>query len=225
MIIFGGKTNEDSPELFENLIISEDVYTSHNSVPISAPKENALEKLDEPTPSMSKDQSESEATNQNKDQTNSFSEINQNAPDKDPYNETEKRFEEGNPIWKGKTYARRNNDQVVEDHISQLSQESEPSESQQTQTGKSLLDPNSLYTDLDVPIELRKQYTDLNVPIAFRKPDRPCTRHPLSNFVSYSNLSPSFAAFTSNLSSVKIPKNVHEALEIPKWKEAVFLRR
>jgi len=40
-----GKTNEDSPELFENLIISEDVYTSHNSVPCtSAPKENALEK-------------------------------------------------------------------------------------------------------------------------------------------------------------------------------------
>jgi hypothetical protein len=71
-------------------------------------------------------------------------------------------------------------------------------------------------------MELRKQYTDLNVPIAIRKPGRTCTKHPLSNFVSYSNLSPSFAAFTSNLSSVKIPKNVQEALEIPKWKEAVF---
>jgi len=56
---------------------------------------------------MSKDQSESEATNQNIDQTNIFSEINQNATDKDPYNETEKRFKEENPIWKGKTYARR----------------------------------------------------------------------------------------------------------------------
>ena len=87
----GGKTNEDSPELFENLIISENVYISHNSVPCtSAPKENALKKLDEPTPSMSKDQSESEATNQNKDQTNVFSEI--NAPDKDPYNETKKKI-------------------------------------------------------------------------------------------------------------------------------------
>jgi hypothetical protein len=43
--------------------------------------------LDEPTPSMGKDQYESEATNQNKDQTNVFSEINHNAPDKDPYNE------------------------------------------------------------------------------------------------------------------------------------------
>jgi len=219
----GGKANEDSPELFENLIISKDVYTSHNSVPCtSAPKENALKKLDEHTPSMSKDQSESEATNQNIDQTNIFSEINQNAADKDPYSETEKRFEEGNPIWKGKIFARRKNDQVVEDHIPQLSQESEPSESQPTQIGKSLLDPNSLYTNLDVPIELRKQYIDLNVPIAFRKLGRSCTKHPLSNFVSYSNLSSSFVAFTSNLSSVQIPKNVQEALEIPKWKEAVF---
>ena len=177
------------------------MYTSHNSVPCtSAPKENALKKLDEPTPSMSKDQSESEVTNQNIDQTNIFSEINQN--------EIEKRFEKGNPIWKGKIFARRKNDQVVEDPIPQLSQESEPSESQPTQTSKSLLDPNSLYTNLDVPIELRKQYIDLNVPIAFRKPGRSCTKHPLSNFVSYSNLSPSFAAFTSNLSSVQIPKNV-----------------
>jgi hypothetical protein len=35
-------------------------------------------------------------------------------------------------------------------------------------------------------------------------------------------LSSYFAAFTSTLSSVKISKNVHKALEIPKWKEAVF---
>jgi len=35
-------------------------------------------------------------------------------------------------------------------------------------------------------------------------------------------LSPSFAAFTSNLYSVQIPKNIQESLEIPKWKEAVF---
>ena len=44
----------------------------------------------------------------------------------------------------------------------------------------------------------------------------------MSNFVSYSNLSPSFAACTSNLSGVKILKNVQEALEIPQWKEVVF---
>jgi hypothetical protein len=75
------------------------VYTSHNFVPCTyAPKENALKKLDELIPSMRKDQTEFEATNQKKDQTNVFSEINQNAPHKDPSNEIEKRFEEGNPI-------------------------------------------------------------------------------------------------------------------------------
>jgi hypothetical protein len=108
------------------------VYTSHNFVPCTyAPKENALKKLDEPTPSMSKDHTKSEATNQIKDQTNDFSEIkiNQNTPHKDACNETEIRFEEENPNWKSEIYARRNNDQVVEDHIPQLSQESEPSES------------------------------------------------------------------------------------------------
>ncbi|KEH25904.1 hypothetical protein MTR_6g037490 [Medicago truncatula] len=126
-----------------------------------------------------------------------------------PVLKQKKRFVEGNQIWKGKIYARRNNDEVVEDNIPQISQESKPSESQPTQTAKSLFDPNSLYTDLDVPIELRKQYPDLNVSIAFRKPGRPCTRHPLSIFASYSNLSPSFAAFTANLSSVKIYRVIY----------------
>jgi len=75
------------------------VYKLHNSAPCtSAHKENALEKLDEPTPSMSKDQSKFAAINQNKDQTNDIYEINQNAPHKDPCNEIEKRFEEENPI-------------------------------------------------------------------------------------------------------------------------------
>jgi hypothetical protein len=143
--------------LFENLIISEDVYTSHNFVPcLSSPKEKALEKLDELIRSMSKDHTESEATNQIKDQTNDFSEISQSIPHKDPCNEIEKRFVEGQPTWKGKIYARRNHDQVVEDPIPQPNQESEPSVSQSAQTGKPLFDPNSVYTDLDVPIELRK---------------------------------------------------------------------
>ncbi|CAJ2666701.1 unnamed protein product [Trifolium pratense] len=55
-----------------------------------------------------------------------------------------------------------------------------------------------------------------------RKPVRSCTKYPLSNFISYSNLSSSFSAFTSKLSSVEIPKNVQVALEVPKWREAVL---
>jgi len=42
-----------------------------------------------------------------------FFEIIQNTPHKDPCNETEKRFEEGQPTWKGKIYTRKNHDQVV----------------------------------------------------------------------------------------------------------------
>ena len=48
------------------------------------------------------------------------------------------------------------------------------------------------------------------------------SQHPMSNFVSYKNLSSSMVAFTSQLSSVEIPKNVKDALKIPEWKEAVF---
>lgn len=43
----------------------------------------------------------------------------------------------------------------------------------------------------------------------------------MSNYVSYKNLSPSFLAFTSHLSSVEIPKNVQEALQVPQWKKAI----
>jgi len=39
--------------------------------------------------------------------------------------------------------------------------------------------------------------------IAVRKPIRYCTIHPMSNFISYSNLSSSFSALTSQFSSVK----------------------
>ena len=63
---------------------------------------------------------------------------------------------------------------------------------------------------------------DLHIPIAIRKPVRSCTKHPMCKFVSYSNLSTSFAAFTSQLSAVEIPKNVQKALKIPKLKEAVL---
>ncbi|RVW36184.1 Retrovirus-related Pol polyprotein from transposon RE2 [Vitis vinifera] len=45
----------------------------------------------------------------------------------------------------------------------------------------------------------------LDVPIAHRKGVRSCTKHPISKFVSYDNLFPSFHAFTTNLSSVNIP--------------------
>ncbi|KAI3456022.1 hypothetical protein Pfo_012685, partial [Paulownia fortunei] len=63
---------------------------------------------------------------------------------------------------------------------------------------------------------------DYNIPIVVRKGVRSCTKHPLSNYVSYKNLSPNFRIFTSQVSCMEIPKSVHDALKIPEWKEAVF---
>lgn len=49
---------------------------------------------------------------------------------------------------------------------------------------------------------------DSDLPIAIQKGVRSCTKHPLSNFVSYEKLSPSFRAFTSQLSCREIPNNI-----------------
>ncbi|RVW36141.1 Retrovirus-related Pol polyprotein from transposon RE1 [Vitis vinifera] len=61
-----------------------------------------------------------------------------------------------------------------------------------------------------------------DLPIALRKQLRSCTLHPISKFVSYNTLSAKCHAFTTNLDRIQIPKNIQEALEIPKWKEAVM---
>lgn len=43
-----------------------------------------------------------------------------------------------------------------------------------------------------------------------------------SNFVSCENLSPTFRAFTSELTKTEIPKDIQAALRVPEWKEAVL---
>ena len=52
---------------------------------------------------------------------------------------------------------------------------------------------------------------DLDIPIAMRKRIRSCTKHPISDFVTYEHLSHSIEALVTNLSSVEIPKNVQDA--------------
>ncbi|KAA0040720.1 Retrovirus-related Pol polyprotein from transposon TNT 1-94 [Cucumis melo var. makuwa] len=64
--------------------------------------------------------------------------------------------------------------------------------------------------------------SSLDLPIALRKGTRSCTKHSISNYVSYENLSPQFRAFTASLDSTTIPKNIYIALECPKWKNAVM---
>lgn len=67
------------------------------------------------------------------------------------------------------------------------------------------------------------EFSDLDLPIAQMKDIRSCTLHPISNFVFYHMLSSSFKAFvTGLLSSDSVPRNIHEALMIPKWREVVY---
>ena len=84
----------------------------------------------------------------------------------------------------------RRNKEVVDAQTLQHNHESEPRENLISGTGKP---SSSNSNDQDNPSEM-------NIPIALRKGVRSCTKHPLSKFMSYSNLSSSFAAFTSRLS-------------------------
>ena len=48
------------------------------------------------------------------------------------------------------------------------------------------------------------------------------TKHPISNFVSYQSLSPSFLALFP-LSGVSIPKTIQNALSDPGWRQTMEL--
>jgi len=63
--------------------------------------------------------------------------------------------------------------------------------------------------------------SDLDVPIAFRKGKRSCTDYPISNFISYDNLNPTFRQFALSLSSESILRSYREALLVPAWKQAM----
>ncbi|XP_038902438.1 uncharacterized protein LOC120089084 [Benincasa hispida] len=62
----------------------------------------------------------------------------------------------------------------------------------------------------------------LDIPIALKKGTRSCTKHPKYSYKSYSNLSSKFRAFATSLNTVIIPKNIHIAIEISKWKISKF---
>ncbi|CAH9055335.1 unnamed protein product [Cuscuta epithymum] len=62
---------------------------------------------------------------------------------------------------------------------------------------------------------------DLDLPIALRKGTRSCT-HPISSFVSYSQLSSTSCSFIASIDSISIPKSVKEALAHPEWRLAMI---
>ncbi|PON36693.1 hypothetical protein PanWU01x14_326280, partial [Parasponia andersonii] len=66
------------------------------------------------------------------------------------------------------------------------------------------------------------EFGDLDISIALRKGVRSCTQYLISHYISYDHLSPPARAFVTNLSDVEIPHDIKEALQIPKWKQAVM---
>ena len=64
--------------------------------------------------------------------------------------------------------------------------------------------------------------TDLDLPIAIRKGVQTCTKHPLSNYLSYHYLSQSHKSFLTSLDAIVIPKSMEGALKDPKWKETIL---
>ncbi|CAJ2646885.1 unnamed protein product [Trifolium pratense] len=181
----------------------------------SGPTKNGHDFLSNPTLVMSSELGESEPTfSHEENNENLENNDNDDLIEMPQNNESYKdnRFEEGNKTWKGKVFVRKNHKESDES-TSQHCHESELGDDQlpKKRKGKSISVSES-----------RILYPDIDDPVAVRKPVRSCTKYPLSNFISYSNLSSSFSAFTSKLSSVEIPKNVQVALEVPKWREAVL---
>ncbi|KAK8290339.1 hypothetical protein V6Z12_D07G254400, partial [Gossypium hirsutum] len=85
--------------------------------------------------------------------------------------------------------------------------------SPETDTAVPITSPTEDCSEAEVPPPSPSIY----LPIVVRKGTRSCTQHPISRFVSYGNLSKSYKAFVTNVDSVKIPKNIEEALELAEW--------
>ncbi|KAG6491768.1 hypothetical protein ZIOFF_046706 [Zingiber officinale] len=117
------------------------------------------------------------------------------------------KFKEEEQTWKGIIYLRKNHQKGKDESSLQYSHDSEP---------------ENLHPSTNNSLPKSDSQSESGMPIAFRKGDRSCTKHPISKFVSYSNLSSSLVTFCSQLSNVDIPKNVQEALQVPKWKEVVL---
>ncbi|CAL9009341.1 unnamed protein product, partial [Prunus brigantina] len=65
---------------------------------------------------------------------------------------------------------------------------------------------------------------DNELPIALRRPLRSCPskyKYPISNFMSSHRLSSCFKSFAYQLSSVSVPQTLQDALDNPRWKEAM----
>ena len=83
------------------------------------------------------------------------------------------------------------------------------------------LSPTSMATSPSPVVVPPAPPNDLHLPIALRKGTSACTQHPISHFVSYDRLSPSFCAFALLVASESIPRSHVEAAQVREWKAAI----
>nr|XP_027191963.1 uncharacterized protein LOC113787228 [Cicer arietinum] len=200
----GENFKEDSSFTFENIITLSDIVLSQNfETYIDVPKENAQECILELNPIINEVSTDSVAIISNQNHNDQILDLNNNEgpPEMPQHNdsdkETQSRLTTIGPTWEGNVFERRNHKQRNEGPILRPFQDSEPIDNPTHH-----LDTGNSSSVLKSHVE----YPDIDLPIAIRKPVRSCTKYHLSNYVSYSKLSSSFAAFTSKLSAVEIPK-------------------
>ena len=74
---------------------------------------------------------------------------------------------------------------------------------------------------LNKSIDECEESSDMDLPIALQKGTRACTKHLVSLFLTYQNLSQTHRAFLSNLHTIPILRNLFEALRDKKWEDAM----
>ena len=91
-----------------------------------------------------------------------------------------------------RVYSRRKPLQAIDTLVPRQNQSANPREDQGT-TSNSL---DSIKTNTLFIIDSSSQTEQLDIPIALRKGTKTCTKHPISKFLSYAKLSPTYQAFT-----------------------------
>ena len=80
----------------------------------------------------------------------------------------------------------------------------------------------TLIKNPELKVYVRKKFhKDGTDPIVFPAEVRTCTKHPMSNYLSYHKLSHSHKAYVSRISNLFVPRTIQEALGDPNWKLAV----
>lgn len=92
-----------------------------------------------------------------------------------------------------------------------------------------ILDPSSqkelgesLSFSLSLSVSSLLSSPDLNYRIVVRKGVQLCTKHLISKFICYLNLSPSYRAFASNRYNISLPKIIEKEMTNPEWKKAIL---